>query len=152
MAKEADFEIDGLKEFNEMLKGLPLQLHQKALQGVHRTAANKVVKQEMMTNAPAGAEKHIKVGADRENPTGVLVGIKKSGFKFRWQEYGTDLRQTKKGANRGKVAEKPFIRPAIDRASQPVLKFIRENYQELMRKFMERKLKAINKKQQGLGI
>jgi HK97 gp10 family phage protein len=139
-------EIQGMKEINLILKKLPATVHAKALQSVHRTAANKVVKAEMIANAPEGAKKHIKVGVDKENPTGVTVGIKKSGFKYRWQEYGTEIRKTEKGAGRGKVREKPFIRPAIDAAAQPVIKFISDNYGELIGKFLKRNIRSVNKK------
>jgi hypothetical protein len=148
MPSNDTIELEGMKEINAILTKLPAQMHAKALQSIHRTAANKVVKVEMTANAPDGAMKHIKVGNDKENPTGVVVGIKKSGFKFRWQEYGTTVRKTKKGKVTGKINSKPFIRPAIDRSSDSVIKFIKDNYSILVGRFIKRNLRKVNKANQ----
>jgi len=157
MTKQIDgIEIEGMKEFNEILKGLPMKFHQGALKAVHRGAAN-LVKKEIIARSPEGADKYVKVGNDPENPTAIVVGIKKKsgsdkrGFIYRFHEYGTSERTTRQRIGKGvrstgKMSEKPFVRPAIDASVGDVLKYLATDYGKKISRYLKGRVRAVNKK------
>lgn len=135
--------LEGIKEVNNLLRELPLKLHANALRSVHRAGANHVVKPEI---ASGGVNKKIvSVKPERGDPTGILINISSKVFWYRFIEYGTTRRTTSKGQDRGVMSEEPFFRPAVNRAINPVIKYMSDNYGELINKFLSRKVKAINK-------
>lgn len=52
----------------------------------------------------------------------VYVGAGKGGAHAVLEEFGTGIRQTKKGANRGSAAPHPFLRPAWEQHKTQVLR------------------------------
>ena len=60
-------------------------------------------------------------------------------FRLKWFEMGTNLRQTRKGWNRGSIAPKWFFRNAVNQRSQESMDTLDENIRESI-------LKAWNKK------
>lgn len=72
-------------------------------------------------------------GADTVAAIG--IGLVKKHWKLIFTEYGTIERYTKRGARRGKITAKPFVRPALDSKKNEAL--------ERMRKYLELALSAI---------
>lgn len=146
------FNLQGAKEVEEILKDLPLAVQAKILRAINKQAAN-IVKKELQNRAPADGDdtvfNAIKVKNDKEDDTGVLVGInaKKGGYVQRFQEYGTKKREKKSGADTGAISQpKPFVKSTMDDKVPEVIKFVSENYAELVEKQLKREVKKINKK------
>lgn len=142
--------IDGAKELDKLLSGLPKALEVKILRSVHREAA-KVIQEEMKAKAPVGNDSiynNIKVGHNKadDDKTNITVGVTSKGFVARFVEYGTQVRTTKKGWNRGDMQPRPFIQPAINSKMDTVMNNLTENYAETINKYLEREVKKISKK------
>ena len=132
-------ELDGLKELFKALDGLPNVLKAQTLRSVNRQAA-KIPQKEMKSKSPSRTvSDSIKIQADRSNKSGVMVGP--TYHLARWFEYGTKVRATRTGANRGVMNPEPFIEKAIDASIDDTVKFINTNLGDLVAKFLTNKLK-----------
>lgn len=148
MSKEPiRFELNGAKEIDKILSQLPVKMQAKILASINREGA-KIVQAEMKKNAPVGNDvihNNIKIKKDKENLTGVTVGVTSKGFVARFIEYGTVLRTTKKGFQRGAMRPKPFIKRSIDNKIKEVISHITDNYAALVQKYLTKEVKKINK-------
>lgn len=163
--KREPIRIEGLKDVYKALNGLPPNVKGAALRSVHRKAAA-ITQGEMVRRAPVGSSRtsntrrekkmgdlrdNIKIGNDRENLSGVIVGVF-NAFWARFIERGTKQRTTqgrgkyRAGANRGKVTARPFIEPAIESTYQKTAKYINKNYMQIIKSYLQRKNKRISKK------
>jgi hypothetical protein len=142
MAK-GGIKTEGLKEIYDTLDGLPNKLKANILRSVHRKAANKVLKPGMPD--VYGVNEFVKVAADREEPTAIRFGIESRAFWFRFLEYGTGSRTTKKGANRGVMTAQPFFNRYIDSKVNAVTNYVNDNYGDIIEKFVKRKTARIKK-------
>jgi HK97 gp10 family phage protein len=146
------FTLNGAKEVEEMLKKLPLEVQGEILRKINRRGAV-IAKEEMQRQAPPGSQipEHIQIVNDEKNMTGVIVRPSKKVFYARYLEYGTEVRQTDKGADRGQIpaGKKPFIRKAIDIAVPKILKYITPQYSELVKRKIEKYTKNIQKANKG---
>ena len=136
---KSKIELDGVKELFQALDKLPTVLKAQTLRSVNRQAA-KITQKEMKSKSPSERVKvSIKIQADRSNKSGVMVGPTLNWA--RWFEYGTKVRTTRTGANRGVMNPEPFIETAIDNSIPETVKFINENLGQLVAKFLHNKLK-----------
>jgi len=115
----ADFgvKVTGLDEALEQLSVLASPKVQRALLQNSLTEAMKPAKADAKRRLGKGAgyivtKKQKASGSATVARTGIGVSAKHWPLVFR--EYGTVERFTKKGARRGKITAKPFIRPACD--------------------------------------
>lgn len=140
------FDLNGLKEIDDLLKNLPLSVQAQLLRGINRKAA-KIVQLQMKAGTTVEGI-NIKIKADKYNKSGVLVGVENSdrGFLARFLEYGTQIRSTKDGENRGSIQPNPFLKKAIDSKANEVINFLQTNYATEINKGLERRVKAVNKK------
>lgn len=142
------FDMKGAKEMEEMLRKLPLAMQGKILRAINRRAAV-IAKEEMQRQAPADSQipDHIQIANDKDNITGVIVRPSKKVFYARYLEYGTDVRQTDKGADRGNIpaGKKPFIRKAIDISVPKIIDYITPQYSKLVVDQMEKEVKKIKR-------
>jgi hypothetical protein len=143
MAKSG-IKTEGFKEAYAALDGLPLKLKANVLRSVHRKAANAVLKPGMPDHH--GVNEFIKVAAARDEPTGIDFGVESRAFWFRFLEYGTSTRNTKKGYDRGQMPVDPFFAKYIDRKANAVIKYVNANYGDIIEKYFKRKFKRAMKK------
>lgn len=139
------FDMAGAKEVEDLLDSLPLAVQGKILYAINRRAA-KIAKDELQANAPSTEiASKIQIVKDSTNLTGVLVRPSKKVYYVRFLEYGTEVRQTKEGANRGDISEgkKPFIRKSYAVAGPKIISEVIPKYRELIVKQMQKESKRI---------
>src|SRR5688572_13521676 len=144
--------LTGAKEIDAVLKGLPLQLTDKVLQNAFSDAAKPLV-QTAQSLAPATGTLVESIGVTKE-PAKTLVNRavgqiqvgprrkgKYKGFAGHLMEYGTTIRETKKGANRGMVTPHKFMGPAFDQTNGQVESKINDSIGRKLSAFMKRTIK-----------
>ena len=139
MAKE--LRLEGIQEAFAMLDGLPTHMKATTLRSVHRGIVNKTLK----SNKPTvhGVDEFTKVATDREDRTAILFGVLSKAFWFRFLEYGTKARKTKKGASRGTMTPQPFWRRFIAAQLPKVVRKGNDEYTALIAKFIKSKLRRL---------
>lgn len=137
---EIEFKTEGFKELMEQLDVLCTPGVQKKLVQNSVKEAARPVKAEAERNLGRG-KGYIGVGIPKRRGWGadtvaaIGIGLVKKHWKLIFTEYGTIERYTKRGARRGKITAKPFVRPALDSKKNEAL--------ERMRKYLELALSAI---------
>ena len=146
--------LTGAKEIDQVLRGLPLQLTDKVLQNSFSDAAKPLV-EAAKSLAPKGITGNLveSIGVTKE-PAKTLVNRavgqiqvgprrkgKYKGFAGHLMEYGTTIRETKKGANRGMVTPHKFMGPAFDQTNGQVESKINDSIGRKLSAFMKRTIK-----------
>lgn len=122
----ADFglKVTGLDEAIEQLEVLASPKVQRALLQNSLTEAMKPAKRDAKARLGKGAGYIVSKKQKASGPATVArtgIGVSGKHWQMVFREYGTVERFTKKGARRGKIVAKPFIRPAVDsRVSESV--------------------------------
>jgi HK97 gp10 family phage protein len=144
--------ITGVKEIDKVLRELPKQMTHQILGAAHAAAAKPLIEKEKLL-APEGPTGNLvdsigvsKTNIKRANRLGeVRVGPRKKGgfkgFAGHLVEFGTRVRRTRKGANRGKMKPKPFARPAFQQTKKIVEDGIAKQIGRVMVRTMRRYLK-----------
>lgn len=143
--------ITGLKEIDDVLKGLPLQLSHKVLQAAHTDAAKPMVEREKLI-APEGPTGKlidsigvVKPPFAKSTTIGeVIIGPRRGRFGGNvghLVEFGTRKRQIKSGANRGRMPKKPFAEPAFIQTNEQVLSRIQLSLGKKLYAFMKKTIK-----------
>jgi len=159
-----DFKLIGAKEVEKALKELPTKLQANAMLQFNKDAANQVVRKKLQA-ARGKYKKSVKTTTKRGEPTTVFSGITMSAFWLRFTEFGTKVRKTKgrsrvankqsggkvrAGLNRGSLSiTRPFVEATVDSSIKETIEFANKEYGNSVNKFLERRLKSVNKK---LGI
>ena len=114
---EIKFKVTGLKEAMEQLSVLASPKVQKNLLQNSLVEAMKPAKIKAKANLGKGSG-YIVTKKQKATGSGTVasrgIGVAAKHWAVYFQEYGTVERFTKKGARRGKIIAKPFIRPAVD--------------------------------------
>lgn len=143
--------LTGHQDVDKVLKGLPLQVNHKVLQAAHTSAAKVLVTAEKLS-APEGPTGRLidsigvvktpikKAGALGEIHVGARRGRYK-GHAAHLVEYGTGPRTNKRGANRGRMAAKPFARPSWERTKNKVQAGISDHLSRHLLRYMRRTIK-----------
>jgi HK97 gp10 family phage protein len=146
--------LTGAKEIDDVLRGLPLQVTDKVLQNSFADAAKPLV-DAARSLAPEGETGNLKesIGVTKE-PAKTLVNRavgqiqvgprrkgKYKGFAGHLLEFGTTVRETKSGANRGNVTPDPFMEPAFNQTSLQVENRINNSIGRKLSAFMRRTIK-----------
>ena len=139
MAKE--LRLDGIQAAFAMLDGLPAKMQANTLRSVHRNIVNKTLKPYKPTLH--GVDEFIKTTTDRQDPTAIQFGVESKAFWFRFLEYGTVSRKTKKGAGRGTMKPEPFWRRFTDGQVANVVRKGNDEYTSLIGKFIKSKLRRL---------
>lgn len=139
--------VTGQKELDKLFKELPETLTKNAMYATGRKALAPVAKDakaavRSQSTAAGDLAKSIRVSTraknQRRDPAGqytVYAGpTTPSGAHGHLIEFGTSMRQTKSGANRGRVTPEPFMRPAWDANAHKVLKIMRTEIWEQLKK------------------
>lgn len=144
--------VTGVAEIDKVLKALPKEMNHKILGAAHAGAAKPLVERAKLL-APEGPTGNlvdsigvVKSNIKRANKLGeVVVGPRKrgryKGYAGHLVEYGTRKRRTRKGANRGSMKPKPFMRPAFNQTKGIVERQIGNEIGKVMVRTMRRYLR-----------
>lgn len=119
-------EVRGAKEILNAIKGLPAQVSDPYLRRVHTRAVVGLVNRIHLL-APVGPSGDLadSIGTIKTQELGGIaagprIGGGYKGFAGHLVEYGTKKRRTRRGANRGVMPAKPFVRPAWEQMDTQV--------------------------------
>lgn len=142
--------VTGKEEIDNVLKGLPNQFTHKILQTAHAQAAKPLIYKEHLlspvgrTGRLADSIGSVKTPYASAGTIGeVIVGPRKKsgGNVAHLMEFGTVMRQTKSGANRGRVIGRPFIAPSFDQTKGDVIRSIEVELAKSTYAFMRRTIR-----------
>lgn len=143
--------VTGIEKIDKVLKELPKQMTHNILGAAHTAAAKPLVERAKLL-APEGPTGNlvdsigtVKTNIKRtdklgETKTGPRRGGRNKGFHGHFNEYGTRKRRTKKGANRGFMRPKPFMKPAFNQTKPLVEREIGVQIGKVMLRTMRRYL------------
>lgn len=144
--------VTGVKEIDKVLRELPKQMTHQILGAAHAAAARPLVERAKLL-APEGPTGNLvdsigvsKTNIKKTNKLGeVRVGPRRKGgfkgFAGHLVEYGTKLRKNRKGARRGFMRPKPFMKPAFGLTKFQIEKDIALQIGKVMVRTMRRYLK-----------
>lgn len=144
----------GVKEIDDVLKGLPAQVNHKLLQQAH-TQASKVLVEKAKLLAPEGKNGDLvdsigtmKEGFGKASELGLVqTGPRRRRGRYKGNaghlvEYGTRSRKLKSnGANRGIMPRRPFMLPAWMQTKERVTGSISQFIGQALMKFMRKTIK-----------
>lgn len=146
--------LTGFKEVDAVLKGMPLVLTDQVLQKAHARALEPFIYKEHAltpvgkTGNLAESEGIVKASAKsfgNRDLGAVTAGPRRNkpfkGFAGHLVEYGTKVRATKSGANRGIMPAHPFAEPAWEATKDQVQGKVNEEIGNELYRFMKRTLK-----------
>lgn len=143
--------VTGVKEIDQVLRGLPKQLNHRVLGQAHAAAAKPLIdKAKVMTpKRTGGLQKSIgavklsqrKATIVGEVHAGPRRGKSQKGYHGHLVEYGTKKRTNKRGANRGVMPSKPFMEPAFQATKGQIEGLIGQEIGKKLVAFMTRTLK-----------
>lgn len=141
-------EIKGLKEITEALQALPDGMKDEVVGKANRDILNRLVKPQVIGSIPYSPKSKaaVAVRQERGNKSGFLVGITTKAYWLRYVEFGTTQRQTKKGYNRGVMPQNSFLDRVLAGSVTQVTKEISNEYGNIIRKVLERRLKSVGRK------
>lgn len=143
--------VMGVKEIDDVLKGLPLQVNHKVTQQAH-TSASKVLIDTAKLTAPEGPTGNVvdslgvyKYPFAKANALGLIdAGPRRGRYKgnaAHLTEYGTKARYNKSGAFRGAVAAQHWMEEAWERTKDNVESSISRFLGATLYRFMKRTIK-----------
>lgn len=144
--------VTGVAEIDKVLRELPKQMTHTILGAAHAAAAKPLVTKAKLL-APEGPTGNLvdSIGVSKTNIKKadklgeVRVGPRKKGgfrgFAGHLVEYGTRRRRTRKGANRGLMKPKPFMKPAYHQTKSEVERQIGVSIGKVMVRTMRRYLR-----------
>lgn len=143
--------LTGVKEIDQVLRGLPKQVNHKILQQAHASSAKVLVDTAKLT-APEGPTGNtvdsigvVKYPFAKAGELGLIdAGPRRGRYKGNVAhliEYGTRRRSLKNGANRGTMPAKPFMEPSWQRTKDQVLNSIDRFLGATLLRFMKRTIK-----------
>lgn len=144
--------VTGVAEIDKVLRELPKQMTHTILGAAHAAAAKPLVTKAKLL-APEGPTGNLvdSIGVSKTNIKKadklgeVRVGPRKKGrfkgFAGHLVEYGTKRRRNKKGANRGVMPAKPFMKPSYHQTKNEVERQIAVSIGKVMVRTMRRYLR-----------
>jgi HK97 gp10 family phage protein len=142
----------GVKEIDAVLKGLPLQLNHKIMGQAHADAAKPLIDRAKLL-APEGPTGNLvdsigveKTGFAKATEIGQVAagprrGGRNKGYAGHLVEYGTKARFNKRGAYRGKMTAKPFMKPSFDQTKGEIENRIATSVGKKVLAYMRKTLK-----------
>jgi hypothetical protein len=143
--------VTGFREIDMVLSGMPKELSHRVLQQANTEEA-KVLVSKAKSLAPEGPSGRtvdsigtVKPNIKRADELGVvLTGPRRGrygGHAAHLIEYGTKNRKNKRGANRGMMRAKPFMKPAYEQTKELIFSDINRIIGRKLYQFMNRTLK-----------
>ena len=141
-------EIQGLREITEALEALPDGMKDDVVGKANRDILNRLVKPQVRGAIPYSPKSKaaVAVRQERGNKTSFFVGITSKAYWLRYVEFGTTQRQTRKGYNRGTMPQRSFLDRVLEGSVPQVTKEISNEYGNIIKKVLERKLKSVSRK------
>lgn len=151
------YELTGMKEFLDALDALTdKELFAVVRSGVRKGLQNNIVKPVRAAIPYASLKKSVGIVSDKNKEEltmwgGVIMSKRPdantppAGAILRWLEYGTAVRTTKAGANRGAISAKSMIIPAINSGVPAVVDFLNKDFGTAIETFLSKKIKKMNK-------
>jgi hypothetical protein len=142
-----EYKLAGTKEILEALDTLSEKEIDSLTKGAMRKSLNENIVKPVKSALPYSAQtkKGIKIVADKSIKGALWAGVSSDAFWLRFTEFGTKVRTTKKGANRGAVPARAEARPAVENNIDGVINFFNEDFGQDLVRLMQRKLKRISK-------
>ena len=150
------YELAGTKEILEVLdKNLDPKTVMGLIKSTNRKALNEKIVKPLRGAIPySSLKKSVGIVADKEHkPDGYSAGIMNQkrekpsvpppGIILRFMEYGTKVRTTRTGANRGSMPATPRVRSKILGSTNGVIDFFNKDFGQTLVALMQRKLKRI---------
>ncbi|MCE5346801.1 MAG: hypothetical protein LLG13_11025 [Bacteroidales bacterium] len=157
MMTKQEFTLDGIDEVINAMDALSPEQLLKVVIAIERKALNTTIVQPLRSAIP-NVSLTSGIGITKEkgsNRTAYRAGIKISkrkdlnilpeGVILLLLEAGTELRTTKKGANRGQINGRSIMAPIIESNAEDVITKFKEMFAEEADKIIARKLKRLNK-------
>ena len=150
------YELTGMKEFLAALDALTdKELFAVVRSGVRKALQNNIVKPVRAAIPYASLKKSVGIVSEKGKDeltmwAGVIMtkrpdaNTPPAGAILRWIEYGTAVRTTNAGANRGAIAAKSMIVPAINSGVPGVIDFLNKDFGTAIETFLAKKLKKMN--------
>ena len=145
--------VYGAKELIKLFDEIPASLSVDILRNINRSGA-RIYKDEIRSSAPVGNDhiyKAVKIENDRRDKTAIYAGVGSKGFMARFIEFGTAVRKTKgngdvqkKPASRGSITPRPFVQPAIERATKPAIDNIWKDMGKVVLRTIRRAAKKVS--------
>lgn len=137
--------IKGLDEVYKILEELPDSIQGEVFQKIAREIGAKEVIPAVKSSLPYSpeTESHIKVANEGNRSTAVLVAPTYKAFFLRFLEFGTTLRKTNKGFNRGSISSRPFLQRAYEDSIDKVSKYLSEKLADRMTTFINKAKKKL---------
>lgn len=141
--------MTGFAEIDRVIKQLPHQLTHTLMQQIHARAVQPYVKAvyfsaPLRTGRLAQSIGVVRPGRTRATLGAVIAGPRRSrrykGQHAHLVEFGT-ARRSYKGANRGRMPARPFLRPSWERTKDQVVDGIRVATGQVVYNFMRRTIK-----------
>ena len=143
--------VTGVREIDQVLKGLPLKVEHKILQSAYTEAVKPTINAAyfaapLLTGKTAESIGVVKTPIKRANAVGEITAGPRRKGKYRGRlahlfEYGTKRRETKAGANRGSIRKQPFMEPAWEKTKNKVIDSIAGNIGKKLYQFMKQTIK-----------
>lgn len=141
------FEIEGLKEVMAALESLNSKEVSNIIKAIERKVLSENVVRPLRSALPYSQQTKRAIGVvqDREDRLAFFGGVTSDAFYLRFVEYGTDVRTTKKGFNRGAITPRPIARDFILGQVDDVIKFFEEDFGDAVLNQLQKRIKKIKK-------
>jgi hypothetical protein len=165
MPESVKFELQGTSEVLAALDALDYKTLVSIIKAVERKALRETIVSPLRSAIPYGPEskKMIGIAGSKTDKTALKAGVmagrrttKKSGDKtvsvpplgviIRWLDLGTEIRTTKKGANRGRITGKNVVQPFILNNVDNVVEYFNTNFGDEVNNILLKRLKNIARK------
>jgi hypothetical protein len=146
MASES-FEIEGANEIIDALDSLNSNEILNIIKAVERKALKENITTPLGSAVPYSSQtkKAIGIVQDKHDRLAFFGGFTSDAFYIRFVEYGTNVRTTKKGFNRGSISATPMAKDVILNQVDDVIKFFTEDFGTAVEQQLEKRIKKINK-------
>jgi len=145
--EKTNFELEGVSEVIDALEALEPKQLLSVIKALERKALNENIVKPLKAALPysADSEKSIRVVQDNQDRTGFWAGITSDAYWLRFVEKGTNIRTTKKGANRGAISAKNRAVPTILGQTDDVVEFFNKDFGGEVERILQRRLKKLNR-------
>lgn len=154
MSKDV-WKIIGLDKLKRDLGTLPILKQASLLRNANRRAGNKIVVKKLIDAIPHKSKKvrrrtkknPFKIVTQKQaitanvkgSKTAINAGISSKYFHYRFIEFGTQKRTTrKKKMNRGVMQSRPFANSVLDRSINPLFRYLKTDYGKILDKSIQK--------------
>ncbi len=152
--------IEGMAETRKMFKHLTAQQQVKLVKSINRTALNRTLIKKLKAankyypsksgrqrkGKPFTLVQDKKQSTIDKRMTGVQGGVSSKYFHYRFLEFGTKARKTrKKKAYRGIMPKRPFITRQIESSIGPITEYFRKEFSKQVKRRLDRLARKVSR-------